>query len=89
MTTTEAKLLAAGVLALLAWWLTPKAAPAARVAKELEIDANVNSPTFGEVVGPDGFTDEQRANHIRLVDLVAESQEAIAAFDATHDPIPY
>jgi hypothetical protein len=76
MTTAQAKLLGAGVLALLAWLLRDQSAPG-RVSKELDIDANVNSDTFG-------MTDEEIANHKRLVDLVDESSRAIADYDAAH-----
>lgn len=80
MTPTQIKLAAAGGLALLAWLLAPRAP--ARVTREIEIDANVYSDTFGEPMmtgpsgaGPDGWNPELRR-------LVEESAAAIRAHDA-------
>lgn len=47
MTATQAKIAGAAALALLAWWLTPKAAAIPRVSRELEVRNNVNDPYFG------------------------------------------
>lgn len=85
MTAAQAKLALAGGLALLAWWLSSKKAPA-RVTSFLDIDGNVNSPTFGDPITETITTDPI---HERLVDLVDESNRDIAAYDATHPPIPY
>ncbi len=54
MSPTQIKLALAGLAALLAWLLTKKAAPAARVSKTLDVDVNVNSEYFG-------LTDEEIA----------------------------
>lgn len=54
MTPTQIKLALAGVMALIAWLLTTKKVDGKRVSRELEIDANVLSPTFG-------MTDEEIA----------------------------
>lgn len=76
MTLTQAKLATAGVAALLAWLFGSKPQQG-RVRRELEVDVNVNSTTFG-------MTDAEIENHKRLVDLVDESNRAIADYDAAH-----
>jgi hypothetical protein len=75
------KLATAGVLFLLAWLFGGKGA-VARVTKELVIDANIDSDTFGEPIPVP--TPEELAAHQHLVDLVNESDAAIKAFDAAH-----
>lgn len=66
--------------ALLAWWFWPRAGRAAvgRVKKELEIDANVYSPTFGEKILPPG----RAAESSEMQRLIDESNAAIALEDA-------
>lgn len=54
MSATQAKIVGAAIVALLAWWLTPKVAPLPRIKRELDVDVNVNSPYFG-------MTDEEIA----------------------------
>lgn len=51
MTPTQIRIAVAGGLALLAWLLTPKAV--GRRTTEIEIDADVYSPTFGEPIAKD------------------------------------
>jgi hypothetical protein len=76
-------LLGAAALAILAWLFGSNAAAAVpRVTSSLEIDDNVNSPTFGEPIS--SATTAADANHARLVDLVAQSNQAIADYDAAH-----
>jgi hypothetical protein len=76
-------LFAAAALAILAWLFGSHATTAApRVTSTLEIDANVESPTFGEPLS--SSTTVADANHARLVDLVAQSNQAIANYDAAN-----
>jgi hypothetical protein len=84
MTAAQTKLVVAGGLALLAWWLSSRARKVGRVSSEIEINADVYSPGFGDPIDL-----EAEARHQHLVDLVDESNQAIAAYDATHPPLPY
>lgn len=84
MTAAQTKLVVAGGLALLAWWFSSRARKVGRVSSEIEINADVYSPGFGDPIDP-----EAEARHQHLVDLVDESNQAIAAYDATHLPLPY
>jgi hypothetical protein len=84
MTAAQAKLALAGGLALLAWWLSSRD-KRGRVTSTLDIDANVLSPTFGE---PLTETVTYDPNHQRLLDLVDESNRAIAEYDRTHPEVP-
>jgi hypothetical protein len=78
VTLAHAKVVTAGALALIAWLFGDKPA-ARRVVKQLEIDDDVYSDTFGEpVVQPN-------ADMARLIN---ESDAAIRAYDATHPPEP-
>jgi hypothetical protein len=81
MNPTQIKLATAGILFLLAWLFGEKHA-VGRVSKELIIDANIDSDTFGEPIPVP--TAEELAAHQHLVDLVNESDAAIKAFDASH-----
>jgi hypothetical protein len=79
----RAQLLTAAALALAAMLFRDRSSAPALETKTLTIDANVNSPTFGQpIVDPQAQIDS--ANHDRLVALVAESSAAIAAYDAAH-----
>jgi len=77
--TKAEKCVAGGSLALLVffWW---RWQGPGRLKQELTIDANINSPTFGEPVyeGP--------VQQPEIVRLINESNERIAAHEATHDP---
>jgi hypothetical protein len=82
MTAAQTKLAVAAGLALLAWWLSSRAKTVGRVSSEIEINADVYSDHFGEPIT------EPQSNPL-LIDLVDESNRAIAAYDATHPPLPY
>ncbi len=88
MSPTQIKLAIAAGVALLAWLLTPRGKAADRVSRELEIDANILSPTFGmtdaeiaarERVGapPNPAVDP------RMRDLIDVSNTLIAEDDAS------
>jgi hypothetical protein len=84
MTLVQKKIAVAAGLALIAWWLSSRARKVGRVSSEIEINADVYSPGFGDPIDP-----EAEARHQHLVDLVDESNREIAAYDATHPPLPY
>jgi hypothetical protein len=78
MTPLQTKLAVAGGLALLAWLLTPRLG---RVTREIEIDANVLSPTFGLPIGTD--LNSPAAWNPELRRLVDESARRIREHDAS------
>jgi hypothetical protein len=90
--------LAGGVIAagLLAWWLWPKAkgkppGGSARVAKTLEIDSNVMSPTFGLPIGTPSVvgtsTGPEFGPPTSLMAPVADSPEMQALIDQSNAAI--
>lgn len=72
---------AAGVGLL--WLLNRKPAPG-RNSSELVIDANVMSPTFGLPIDGADVVDTSDNGHQRMLDLIDQSNRAIAEFDASH-----
>lgn len=82
LTKTQLYVLAAAAGVAILWLLNRKAAAAApgRVTSSIAIDANVLSPTFGEPIVDETNTPE----HQRMLDLIDESNAAIASYDATH-----
>jgi hypothetical protein len=86
MDATKAKLLWAGGMFLVAWLFREK--KPGTVTTEITIDANVNSDTFGLPLSTDDDADAVARGHAQLLSLVNESNEAIAAYDATHPAAP-
>jgi hypothetical protein len=74
VTLGQAKVATAGVLAFLAWLFGDRPAPA-RVVKELEIDADVGSDTFGQPIA---------SINPSMANLINESDAAIRRYDAAH-----
>ena len=88
MTIASGKLVGSGVIALVLWLLRGKAQAAAaadappapgRVLRELDIDANVNSRTFGQPLGEYGANPAVDRD---MYELIERSNAAIAADDA-------
>jgi hypothetical protein len=82
MTATQAKLVYYGAIGLLLWWLrkpAPAAASAPRVVREIEIDANIGSGTFGDEWPPASQTASPE-----VVAAIEASRARIEAFDAAH-----
>ncbi|HYD01801.1 MAG TPA: hypothetical protein VEB22_11295 [Phycisphaerales bacterium] len=80
MTPTQVKIAVAGGLALVAWLLTPRRP--GRRTMELEIDANVYSPTFGLPIGSDPEPDPRADWNPELRRLVEKAERLIATDEA-------
>ena len=81
----QTKIAVGAGLALVAWWLSRSSGPGRRTT-EIEIDANVYSPTWGEPIANDKPV---LSSSPELIALVDESNRRIAAHEAIYGPLPY
>lgn len=84
MTLVTKQIVGSGAVILLLYLLGRKTP--GRVTSEVTIDANVDSPSFGEVIPTDdaAAVDAAAREHARLEGLIQGSNDAIAAFDVAH-----
>lgn len=78
------------VIAVILWWLmadtTKPAAPATRETKELEIDDDVYSPTFGEAVSRSTQIKSSAASSPDVQSAIDKSTAAINGYVVPENP---